>query len=112
VAPLPGPPKVATVVTPPKRKKPKEDEGDDPAKAAATEGGDCTITIGSRPWSEVWIDGKNTSKHTPVADYKVPCGKHKLTFKRGDLQIDHSETITVHAGEKFKQVYTLANQPE
>jgi hypothetical protein len=103
---------VATILPPKRIKKPKEDEGEDPGKAAATEGGDCSITIGSRPWSEVWIDGKNTQKHTPVADYKVPCGKHKVTFKRADLQIDQSETITVHAGEKFKQVYTLPAQPE
>ena len=46
------------------------------------------------PWSEVWIDGKNTTKHTPVVDYKIPCGKHKLAFKRPDLQIDQTESIT------------------
>jgi hypothetical protein len=96
------------------------DTGSDPSDeiketskpAAAVEGGDCSITIGSRPWSEVWIDGKNTTKHTPFADYKVPCGKHKIGFKRPDLQIDHTETITVRAGEKFKQSYTLANETE
>jgi hypothetical protein len=80
--------------------------------AAAEGGGDCLITIGSRPWSEVWIDGKNTGKHTPFADYKIACGKHKVVFKRPDLNIDHSESITVRAGEKFKQSYTLANDSE
>ena len=77
------------------------------ARGEATEGGDCSITIGSRPWSEVWIDGRNTTKHTPFADFKVPCGKHRLSFKRPDLQIDHSETISVRAGQKFKQSFTL-----
>jgi hypothetical protein len=86
---------------------------DDGPKSEATEGGDCSITIGSRPWSEVWIDGRNTTKHTPFADYKVPCGKHKLSFKRPDLQIDHSETISVRAGQRFKQSFTLeTEQPE
>jgi hypothetical protein len=70
------------------------------------------ITIGSRPWSEVWIDGKNTTKHTPVADLKVPCGRHRLGFKRPDLQIDRTESITVRAGEKFKQVYTLTKEAD
>ncbi len=89
--------------------------GDDSSDSAgaASEGGDCSITIGSRPWSEVWIDGRNTTKHTPFADYKVPCGKHKISFKRPDLQIDHSETISVRAGQRFKQSFTLeTEQPE
>ena len=86
---------------------------DDGPKSEATEGGDCSITIGSRPWSEVWIDGRNTTKHTPFADYKLPCGKHKLSFKCPDLQIDHSETISVRAGQRFKQSFTLeTEQPE
>ena len=73
-------------------------------------GGDCSITINSVPWSEVWIDGKNTSKHTPVVDFKVPCGKHKLAFKRPDMQIDQTESINVRPGQNFKQRYTLATE--
>jgi hypothetical protein len=71
-------------------------------------GSDCSITINSIPWSEVWIDGKNTTKHTPVVDLKVPCGKHKLAFKRPDMQIDQTESINVKPGQAFKQRYTLA----
>jgi hypothetical protein len=71
-------------------------------------GGDCSITINSIPWSEVWIDGKNTTKHTPFVDYKLPCGKHKIAFKRPDMQIDQTESITVKPGQNFKQRYTLA----
>jgi hypothetical protein len=70
---------------------------------------DCFITIGSRPWAELWIDGKNTNRPTPLFDYKVPCGKHKLTFKRPDLQIEQTETITVSPSERFKQSYALLN---
>jgi hypothetical protein len=79
------------------------------ARAGGEGGGDCSITIGSRPWAEVWIDGKNTSKHTPFADYKIACGKHKIQFRRADLQIDRTEAITVKPGEKFKQSYALVN---
>ncbi len=80
--------------------------GDDDTPKAADSGGDCSITVNSIPWSEVWIDGKNTSQHTPLVDFKVPCGKHKLSFKRTDMQIDHTENIAVRG--KFKQRYTLA----
>jgi serine/threonine protein kinase len=79
--------------------------GDSPSSGG---GADCSITVNSVPWSEVWIDGKNTNQHTPLVDYKVPCGKHKLNFKRDDMQIDHTENISVRAGGKFKQRYTLA----
>ena len=73
-------------------------------------GGDCSITVNSIPWSEVWIDGKNTTKHTPIVDYKLPCGKHKLAFKRSDMQIDQTESINVRPGQNFKQRYTLATE--
>jgi hypothetical protein len=103
----------------PKKKKPRVDPGagaDDtaaaPPKTDAAGGNDCTITIGSRPWAEVWIDGKNTNKHTPFADYKIACGKHKIAFKRADLSIDKTESITVSPGEKFKQSFTLVNDDE
>jgi hypothetical protein len=65
------------------------------------------MTVASIPWSEVWIDGENTKMHTPIVDYKIRCGEHRLSFKRSDMQIDHSESITVHPGETFKQRYTL-----
>jgi serine/threonine protein kinase len=117
---------IAAAPPTPKRKRVREapsDEGgggelgtdDAPAsrRAAATDdsgGGDCSITVNSIPWSEVWIDGQNTTKHTPVVDYKVPCGKHKLAFKRPDMQIDQTESINVRPGQNFKQRYTLATE--
>jgi hypothetical protein len=85
---------------------------DSPKAADAAGGGECSITIGSRPWAEVWIDGKNTNKHTPFADYKIACGKHKIVFKRSDLNIDRTESITVSPGEKFKQSFSLVNDDE
>ena len=70
-------------------------------------GNGCSITVNSIPWSEVWIDGKNTTLHTPVVRFRLPCGKHKLTFKREDMHIDHTETITLRPGTKFMHLYAL-----
>jgi serine/threonine protein kinase len=100
----PGGGEEPAVREPPPKKRPPPVADDDSAG-----GGDCSITVNSVPWSEVWIDGKNTTKHTPVVDFKLPCGKHKLAFKRPDMQIDQTESITVKAGQAFKQRYTLAN---
>jgi hypothetical protein len=82
-----------------------------PAGSDDTGGGDCSITVGTRPWSEIWIDGKNTGRHTPYSE-SIPCGKHKLTFKRPDLNLQRTENITVRSGEKFKQSFSLEPDSE
>ena len=86
------------------------------AKAGATgdepgAGGDCNITVGTRPWSEIWIDGRNTGRHTPYSE-SISCGRHKLTFKRPDLNLDRTETVNVRSGETFKQSYALESESE
>ncbi len=70
----------------------------------------CTVTIGSKPWSEVWIDGRNTGKLTPLVDHRVPCGRRKITLKNPDLQIEKTETVTVRSGEKFKKIFQLLDE--
>lgn len=60
-------------------------------------------------YSIVWIDGKNTTLHTPVVGFKLPCGKHKISFKRPDLDIDQTEIISLRPGTKFMQRYMLMN---
>ena len=65
------------------------------------------MTINSVPWSEVWVDGRSTGRHTPVVDYEIPCGSHEVAFKRPDLQIDESRSVVVTSGETFKRRYTL-----
>ena len=72
-------------------------------------GDGCSFTVNTFPWSEVWIDGINTTLHTPVVGFKLPCGKHKITFKRHDLQLESTETISLRPGTKFMQRYMLMN---
>jgi len=69
--------------------------------------GSCLVSVNSVPWSEVWIDGKNTGRHTPFVGVDIGCGVHRLEFKRPDLQIAESERITVAPGRPFKHLYTL-----
>ncbi|HEY0711429.1 MAG TPA: hypothetical protein VGF45_02065, partial [Polyangia bacterium] len=75
-----------------------------PARPAAAT---CTISIGARPWAEVWIDGRNTQKVTPLVDYKLPCGRHRVTVKNPELGIEKSEAITIRTGEKAKKIFQL-----
>ena len=71
--------------------------------------GDCTITVGTRPWSEIRIDGKNTGRHTPYSE-NIACGKHKLSFRRPDLNLTRNESVVIRPGEKFKQSYPLEEE--
>jgi hypothetical protein len=86
-----------------------------PPTFAATQASDaqqCAVSVNSVPWSEVWIDGKNTGKHTPFVDVPIDCGAHRIDFKRPDLQIAESESIVVKPGQPFKRRYTLPGAAE
>jgi serine/threonine protein kinase len=70
----------------------------------------CRITVNSTPWSEVWLDGRSTSQHTPLVDYPVSCGSHQLEFKRADLHIDQVESLVADPGQPFKRRYILGDE--
>jgi eukaryotic-like serine/threonine-protein kinase len=70
-------------------------------------GGTCVATISSKPWAEVSIDGKPTGKITPLVNYSIPCGKHRITFKNADLMIERNESVTLKAGQPFKKIFSL-----
>ena len=72
-----------------------------PARGAA-----CSMRVGTRPWAEIWIDGRNTFRHTPYSEH-IDCGPHKLTFKRPDLHLVRSFAILVSPGEISKQSFSL-----
>jgi tRNA A-37 threonylcarbamoyl transferase component Bud32 len=74
---------------------------------AAPGTGQCRITVGTYPWSQLWIDGADTGQHTPVVDLPIACGNHKLEFKRRDLRISQSENVTLNEGRDFRRQYEL-----
>jgi Protein kinase domain/PEGA domain len=73
--------------------------------------GRCALTVGTRPWSAVWIDGKDTGQHTPFSG-SIPCGRHTLVFDRPDIRLHRTETIDLRGGEPLKQSYALGVEPE
>jgi serine/threonine protein kinase len=68
---------------------------------------DCTLSVGSYPWAELWIDGRDTGQHTPVMHYAVTCGAHKLVLWRRDLKLDRTATVILSPGQELKQHYEL-----
>ena len=95
-----------------KKAKPVAAGGDDifegEGKGAGESGGGiCSATISSKPWAEVIIDGKPTGKITPLVNFPIPCGKHRITFKNADLMIERNESVTLKPGQPFKKIFSL-----
>jgi serine/threonine-protein kinase len=67
----------------------------------------CSVTLGTRPWSEVWIDGRKTRRHTPYTA-TLGCGRHTLTFKRNDLRLTKTFPVFLYPGEPLKQSFSLS----
>ncbi|HEY4187319.1 MAG TPA: protein kinase [Polyangia bacterium] len=82
-----------------------------PEAAPATAGAPCSIRLGTIPWTEVWLDGRNTKAHTPYSE-EIACGKHEVTFKRDDLGITKSISISLRDGEALKRSLTLGAAEE
>jgi hypothetical protein len=81
-----------------------------PAAPSAEQGRNCLMSVGSFPWAELWIDGKDTGQRTPVVHYPVSCGAHKITLKRRDLNLNRSEQVTVAPDHELKQHYELSDE--
>jgi len=69
--------------------------------------GDCQVRIDAHPSAEVWLDGKNTGKHTPLSGYRVSCGTHELTLKRPEQDIEQMEVLKIKRGQPFRGSYEL-----
>jgi hypothetical protein len=93
------------------RGKPAADEDifEREGRLGAGGGAECVATIGSKPWAEVAIDGKSTGKSTPLMDYSLACGKHRLTFTNPDLMIERNEVIILKPGQRFKKIFPLVD---
>ena len=77
--------------------------------AAAAARPACRVTLGSRPWSEVWIDGHRAGT-TPLVDYPIACGTHDVLFLSREANVQHRESLNVQS--TLKKVITLVEATE
>jgi hypothetical protein len=63
------------------------------------------ITVYSRPWSSIYLDGTLIG-HTPKQDYPVEPGTHEIVMQCGACAepATHTETFTVAEGETWSNV--------
>jgi PEGA domain-containing protein len=62
------------------------------------------LMLNSLPWGRVWIDGKDCGKATPLFNYQLAAGKHRITvyFSTGGLK---TEEIVIKAGETIRRIF-------
>jgi serine/threonine protein kinase len=62
-------------------------------------GGEGYLRIGSKPWTKISVDGKDTNLTTPQQRMVLSAGKHKITLTNPGFQINKTFTVEIKAGE-------------
>lgn len=74
--------------------------------AAPAAGGQGTLRVQTRPWSQVFVDGRMVGT-TPQMGIKLSAGKHSVTLVNPDFGIKKTISVNVRAGETVTRVLTL-----
>lgn len=77
-----------------------------PAAAPSSGGGTGILRINSRPWSQVYVDGKLVG-NTPQMNVKLSAGTHKITLVNPDFKLRKNISVTIAAGETQTQIVSL-----
>jgi hypothetical protein len=82
-------------------------EAETPAPAAASSNAaPGMLRINSRPWSQVFLDGRLIG-NTPQMGVSVPAGRYQVRLSNPELGMTKSFTVHVAAGEQVTRVETL-----
>jgi len=68
----------------------------------------ATLRINSRPWSNVFVDGRLVGT-TPQLGVSVAPGKHTIRLVNPDFEMTKTFTVHVAAGESLTRIETLEN---
>jgi hypothetical protein len=85
---------------------PKKVEAPPPPKPA----GEGYLRLGSKPWTFITVDGKDTGLHTPQTQMKLPAGSHRITLTNPQFNIKETFSVEVKAGETVTVTKDLRQQ--
>jgi hypothetical protein len=77
-------------------------------KAPAASGKKGTLRVNSRPWSQVYVDGRLYG-NTPQLNIVVSAGKHRIELVNPQLGMRKKMTVNVRAGKVTTKVVNLVN---
>jgi eukaryotic-like serine/threonine-protein kinase len=74
--------------------------------AAAPVGGKAVLRVNSRPWAQVFVDGRMVG-NTPQMGIQLAAGKHTIKLVNPEMGLKKSFTFTARAGETETKVLNL-----
>lgn len=77
-----------------------------PAMVEVAAGGSGALRINSRPWSQVFVDGRLIG-NTPQMNVSLSAGRHQVTLVNPDFSIRHTINVTIAAGETVTRIVDL-----
>jgi len=89
---------------PPEPRQPITSPTPDPPVASG--GGNGTLRVQTRPWSQVFVDGRLIG-NTPQMSIPVSAGSHTLLFVNDEFGLRKTIKVTVKPGEIVTRVLTL-----
>jgi hypothetical protein len=68
----------------------------------------CLMSLDSSPSrAQVWLDGHDTGRRTPLIAYRISCTDHTLVIRRADLELAHTDAFTASAVKPVRRSYVL-----
>lgn len=104
VEPEPEPEPAVAVAAPPE---PEPPPAASHTTSASTKSGPGTLRVNSRPWAQVFVDGKLYGV-TPQRSISLPAGPHTLLLVNEEFKIRKTIQVEIKPGEVTTQVMTLA----
>jgi eukaryotic-like serine/threonine-protein kinase len=81
-----------------------------PAAKPAPAGGEGYLRVGSKPWTNITVDGKDTGLHTPQTKIKLTPGSHRVTLTNPQFNIKETFSVEIKAGETETVIKDLRPQ--
>jgi hypothetical protein len=106
-----GPKKKAPNLTLPDEEPPPKHVGvDKPADKPAAGSGEGYLRVGSKPWTNIIVDGKDTGLHTPQTRLKLAAGSHRITLTNPQANIKETFSVEIRSGETETVIKDLRAQ--
>lgn len=88
------------------------EEGDEPDdQAGASDGSMGSLSISAKPPCEIAINGKSIGRTTPVKDFPLAVGIHKITFINKSIGVNETIAVRVTAGKETKVAQDYTGTP-
>ncbi len=73
------------------------------AEAASKKAAPGHISINSRPWTNVYINGE-LIKATPIIRHPLPPGEYRIQFRNSQFKIDRTYPVEIKSGEHHRMI--------